>query len=101
MAKQRLLLCVTNDSNDFQIEQVKGARQAAARLGVDLDIVYAQDDGIIQSQLLRTASIPRPKPVPPQSSLSRRDPPPFLRRHVPQRLKALLGSFSAAMRTTS
>jgi len=52
MAKQRLLLCVTNDNNDFQIEQVKGARQAAARLGVDLDIVYARDDGIIQSQLL-------------------------------------------------
>ena len=52
MAKQRLLLCVTNDSNDFQIEQVKGARQAAARLGVELDIVYAQDDGIIQSQQL-------------------------------------------------
>ena len=52
MAKPRLLLSVTNDNNDFQIEQVKGARQAAARLGVDLDIVYAQDDGIIQSQQL-------------------------------------------------
>jgi ABC-type sugar transport system substrate-binding protein len=52
MAKPRLLLSVTNDNNDFQIEQVKAARQAAARLGVDLDIVYAQDDGIIQSQQL-------------------------------------------------
>lgn len=52
MAKPRLLLSVTNDSNDFQIEQVKGARHAAARLGADLDIVYAQDDGINQSQQL-------------------------------------------------
>ncbi|MGB8012328.1 MAG: substrate-binding domain-containing protein [Terriglobales bacterium] len=52
MTKPRVLLSVTNDSNDFQIEQVNGARQAAARLGVDLDIVYAQDDGIVQSQQL-------------------------------------------------
>jgi ribose transport system substrate-binding protein len=52
MTKQRLLLSVTNDNNDFQIEQVNSARLAAARLGAGLDIVYAQDDGIIQSQQL-------------------------------------------------
>ena len=52
MTKPRLLLSVTNDNNDFQIEQVKGARLAAARMGADLDVVYAQDDGIIQSQQL-------------------------------------------------
>ena len=50
--KPRLLLSVTNDSNDFQIEQVKAAHQTAARLGAELDIVCAQDDGILQSQQL-------------------------------------------------
>ena len=52
MTKPRLLLSVTNHNNDFQIEQVKSATQAAARVGADLEIVYAQDDGIIQSQQL-------------------------------------------------
>jgi len=52
MTKPRLLLSVTNESNDFQVEQAKTARQAAARVGADLEIVSAQDDGIIQSQQL-------------------------------------------------
>ena len=50
--KPHFLLSVTNDHNDYQIEQVTVARQAADRAGVDLEIVYAQDDGIIQSQQL-------------------------------------------------
>ena len=52
MSNRRILLSVTNDSNDYQIEQVKCAEQAAARVGADLEIVYAQDDGILQSQQL-------------------------------------------------
>lgn len=52
MPRPRLLLSVPNDSNDYQIEQVKSARQAAARAGMDLDVCYAQDDGILQSQQL-------------------------------------------------
>ena len=64
MSIPRLLLSVLNDSNDFQIEQVKGARQAAARFGLDLEIVYAQDDGILQSQQLlkRIQSAVEPRP---------------------------------------
>ena len=52
MPKPRFLLSVTNDDNDFQIEQVKTARQAAGKAGVDLEIVCAGDDGILQSQQL-------------------------------------------------
>lgn len=64
MTKPRLLLSVTNDSNDFQIQQVQTARQAAARALADLDIVYAQDDGILQSQQLldRIQSTTGPRP---------------------------------------
>jgi ribose transport system substrate-binding protein len=64
MTKPRFLLSVTNDDNDYQIEQVTVARQAANRAGVDLEIVCAQDDGIIQSQQLlnRIQSTVDPRP---------------------------------------
>ena len=52
MTKPRFLLSVHNDDNDFQIEQVASARLAAAKAGADLDVVCAQDDGILQSQQL-------------------------------------------------
>ena len=67
MGRPRLLLSVTNDNNDFQIEQVNGARHAAARYGADLDVVYAQDNGVIQSQQLleriHSATEPIPKAI--------------------------------------
>ena len=52
MTKPRFLLSVMNDENDFQIEQVAAARQAAAKAGVELEILCAHDDGIRQSQQL-------------------------------------------------
>ncbi len=42
MTKPRFLLSVTNDENDYQIEQVTVARQAASRAGVELEIVCAR-----------------------------------------------------------
>lgn len=50
--KPRILLSIMNEINDFQIEQVKGARQAAASCGAELEVFSAQDDGILQSQQL-------------------------------------------------
>ena len=67
MNRPRLLLSVTNDTNDFQLQQVHTARLAAARVPADLDIVYAQDDGILQSQQLldriQSTSGPRPNAI--------------------------------------
>jgi len=65
MKKLRFLLSVTNDENDFQLEQVETARQAAANAGVELDIVCAQDNGVIQSQQLleRIQSSVAPRPA--------------------------------------
>ena len=52
MKKFRFLLSLTNDDNDYQIEQTSAAQHAAGKLGVDLEILYARNDGIVQSQQL-------------------------------------------------
>jgi ABC-type sugar transport system substrate-binding protein len=52
MKNLRILLSLTNDDNDYQIEQTIAAQRAARKLGVDLGIVYARNDGILQSQQL-------------------------------------------------
>jgi len=48
----RLLLSVMNEDNDYQIEQVNSARRAATRCGAELEIISAEDDGVLQSQQL-------------------------------------------------
>lgn len=52
MAKLRFLMSLHNDYNDFQIEQAATARQAASKAGIDIEVLCAQDDGIVQSQQL-------------------------------------------------
>jgi hypothetical protein len=47
--KLRILLSLINDDNDYQIEQTSAARHAARKMGVDFDIIYAGNDGIVQS----------------------------------------------------
>jgi ribose transport system substrate-binding protein len=65
--KLRFLLSLTNDDNDYQIEQASAARQAAGKLGVELQIVHAGNDGIVQSQQLlssiHSANVPRPDAI--------------------------------------
>ncbi len=65
--KLRFLLSLTNDDNDYQIEQASAARQAAGKLGVELHIVHAGNDGIVQSQQLlasiHSANAPRPDAI--------------------------------------
>lgn len=67
MKKLRLLLSLTNDKNDYQIEQTSAARQAARKLDVDLEIIYANNDGIVQSQQLlssiQSTTVARPAAI--------------------------------------
>lgn len=50
--KLKFLISLTTDDNDYQIEQAAEAARTAARLGVDIQIVYAENDAILQSQQL-------------------------------------------------
>lgn len=52
MKKLSFLVSLTNNDNDYQIEQAKAAEETARRLGVEVQIVYADNDSITQSQQL-------------------------------------------------
>src|ERR1051326_4161023 len=54
MSKIRILVSLTTNDNDYQIEQAQSAEQAASKLGVAAEIIYANNDAINQStQILR------------------------------------------------
>jgi ribose transport system substrate-binding protein len=54
MKKLRILVSLTTNDNDYQTEQAKSAEQAARKLGVEVQIVYADNDAITQStQILK------------------------------------------------
>ena len=52
MKNLRLLLSLTNNDNDYQVEQAKSAEEVARRLGVSLQVIHADNDAINQSQQL-------------------------------------------------
>ena len=52
MKKLKFIVSLTNRENDYQIEQATSAQEAAQRLGVDLELLYAENDAILQSQQL-------------------------------------------------
>jgi len=49
MAKLRFLISLITKDNDYQMEQASAANAGAAELGVDAQIVYADNDPITQS----------------------------------------------------
>ncbi|GAC1618759.1 MAG: hypothetical protein PVS2B2_04570 [Candidatus Acidiferrum sp.] len=54
MKKLKFLVSLTTNDNDYQIEQANSAEQAARKLGVDIQIIYAENDAINQStQILK------------------------------------------------
>jgi ABC-type sugar transport system substrate-binding protein len=50
LADLRFVVSLTNDDNDYQVEQAVSAQATARRLGVDLEIFHANNDAIEQSQ---------------------------------------------------
>ena len=59
MAKPRFLVSLTTSDNDYQIEQAQSAEQAARKLGVEVQIVFADNDAINQStQVLKAIQSP-------------------------------------------
>ncbi len=49
MSKLRFLVSLITKENDYQVEQAAAALTAAKEIGVDVDIVYADNDPITQS----------------------------------------------------
>ncbi len=54
MKKLRFLVSLTTRDNDYQLEQAAAAQETSRRLGVDFEILYADNDAITQStQILK------------------------------------------------
>ena len=54
MRKLRILVSLTTNDNDYQIEQARAAESASKKCNVDLQILYADNDAINQStQILK------------------------------------------------
>ncbi len=52
MKKLRFVVSLTTNDNDYQIEQAAAAEEAANRLGIELQVLFAENDAILQSQQL-------------------------------------------------
>ena len=58
MAKIKVLVSLTTNDNDYQVEQARAAEQAARNFGADLQILYAGNDAINQStQILKAIQV--------------------------------------------
>ena len=59
MAKNRFFISLMTNENDYQVEQAQSAEQAARKLGVQAQIVFADNDAITQStQILKVIQAP-------------------------------------------
>jgi ribose transport system substrate-binding protein len=60
MKKLRFLISLHGSENDFQVAQAECAEVTARKLGVDAEIVFAEDDAVNQStQLLKAIQSPK------------------------------------------
>jgi ribose transport system substrate-binding protein len=59
MRKLRFLVSLTTNENDYQIEQAQSADLAAKKLGIDVQVIFADNDAITQStQILKVIQAP-------------------------------------------
>jgi ABC-type sugar transport system substrate-binding protein len=67
MKRLNFLVSLTNNDNDYQQEQAAAAEKTARRLGVDVQIIHANNDALAQSQQLlhyvQDASVVRPEAI--------------------------------------
>jgi ribose transport system substrate-binding protein len=67
MKRLNFLVSLTNDDNDYQQEQSAAAEKAARQLGVDVKIIHANNDAVMQSQQLlhyvQDSSVVRPDAI--------------------------------------
>jgi ABC-type sugar transport system substrate-binding protein len=50
MKKLKFVVALTNNDNDYQIEQAAAAEKAVQRLGIEVQVIHANNDAILQSQ---------------------------------------------------
>lgn len=64
MKKLKFVVSLTNRENDYQIEQALSAQEASRHLDIDLELLYAENDAIVQSQqlltIIQSRTLPRP-----------------------------------------
>jgi len=59
MEKLRFLISLPTSKNDFQLAQASSAEQMGQKRAIDLEIVYADNDAILQStQVLKAIQVP-------------------------------------------
>jgi ribose transport system substrate-binding protein len=67
MKRLSFLVSLTNNDNDYQLEQAAAAERAARRLGVEVKIIHASNDALTQSQQLlhhiQDSSVVRPDAI--------------------------------------
>jgi ribose transport system substrate-binding protein len=67
MKRLSFLVSLTNNDNDYQQEQAAMAEKAARRLGIDVKIIHANNDALVQSQQLlhyvQDSSVARPDAI--------------------------------------
>lgn len=67
MKRLTFVVSLTNNDNDYQQEQAAVAEKTARRLGVDVNIMHADNDALAQSQQLlrfvQDSSVPRPDAI--------------------------------------